>query len=224
MVRLPSLGAGSARNGETWRHIRPAVALTLLILLTIVSAETRAQVSDNVGSLTRITKYLANNNTQMPDIMAEADWLQYIASYGDLIRAFGPDAAAGERHYQQHGRAEGRSLDKFDERQYLANYADLRAAYGSNLQAGIRHFIVFGYFEGRTDRALRPNIVLFLVDDLGYGEAGATSQADTVTPGIDAIATAGVVATSGYVTAPLCAPSRTGVLTGTVSATLRNLR
>ena len=149
---------------------------------------------------------------------AATDWLQYIASYPDLIRAFGADPAAGERHYQLYGRTEGRSLDLFNESQYLANYADLRAAFGTDLQAATVHYITYGYYEGRTDRAsgpaTRPNFVVFFVDDLGYGEVGAVHQPDTLTPNIDAIAAAGVVATNGYVTAPLCAPSRAGLLTG----------
>lgn len=157
-------------------------------------------------------------NNDVPVQPAATDWLQYIASYPDLIRAFGADPAAGERHYQLYGRAEGRSLDLFNESQYLANYADLRAAFGTDLQAATVHYINYGYYEGRTDRssapATRPNFVVFFADDLGYGEVGAMHQPDTLTPNIDAIAAAGVVATSGYVTAPLCAPSRAGLLTG----------
>lgn len=83
------------------------------------------------------------------------DGLRYIASYGDLISAYGADQAAGERHYQLYGQAEGRVPNGFNARQYLANYADLRAAYGTNLEAAIRHFINYGYREGRTDRPLR---------------------------------------------------------------------
>ena len=62
--------------------------------------------------------------------------------------------------------------------------------------------------------AERPNIIFILADDLGYSEVGALHQPDTATPNIDAIARAGVVATNGYVSAPLCAPSRAGALTG----------
>ena len=158
----------------------------------------------------------ANNDALVQP--AATDWLQYIASYPDLIDAFGADSAAGEQHYQLYGRTEGRALDLFNKRQYLANYADLRAAFGTDLQAATIHYITYGYYEGRTDRAsgpvTRPNFVVFFVDDLGYGEVGAVHQPDTATPNIDAIAAAGVIATNGYVTAPLCAPSRAGLLTG----------
>lgn len=84
---------------------------------------------------------------------APFDGLQYIASYGDLIAALGANAAAGARHYQQFGRAEGRSPDSFNEMQYLANYADLRAAFGSDTRRATIHYILYGYAEGRTDHA-----------------------------------------------------------------------
>ncbi len=60
----------------------------------------------------------------------------------------------------------------------------------------------------------RPNIVLLLVDDLGYGELGFQGNAEIPTPHMDSIAKAGVRYTNGYVTAPFCTPSRAGLLTG----------
>lgn len=60
----------------------------------------------------------------------------------------------------------------------------------------------------------RPNFVLILADDLGYGEVGARHVGDVGTPNIDAIARAGVTFTNGYVTASSCVPSRAGLLTG----------
>ncbi|HTM47132.1 MAG TPA: sulfatase [Bryobacteraceae bacterium] len=60
----------------------------------------------------------------------------------------------------------------------------------------------------------KPNIVLIVADDLGYGELGCQGNPQIPTPNIDSIATAGVRFTSGYVTAPLCCPSRAGLMTG----------
>ena len=60
----------------------------------------------------------------------------------------------------------------------------------------------------------RPNIVLLLVDDLGYGELGFQGNPEIPTPHMDSIAKAGVRYTNGYVTAPFCTPSRAGLLTG----------
>jgi VCBS repeat-containing protein len=78
------------------------------------------------------------------------DGLQYIASYGDLIQAFGTNAAAGERHYLDFGEAEGRATDTFNEDGYLERYPDLQAAFRGNTDAATRHYIEFGFGEGRT--------------------------------------------------------------------------
>ncbi|MGD9510157.1 MAG: sulfatase-like hydrolase/transferase, partial [Geminicoccaceae bacterium] len=154
---------------------------------------------------------LAAVTTGAPSAQATVDGLQYIASYPDLIRAFGTDAAAGQAHYERYGRAEGRSPDGFDERQYLASYADLRAAFGTDGRAATLHYIRHGFAEGRTDKA---NYVLVLADDLGWGEVGARHVGDLPTPNIDAIAREGVTFTDAYAVANLCIPSRAGLLTG----------
>ena len=60
----------------------------------------------------------------------------------------------------------------------------------------------------------KPNIVVIVADDLGYADLGIQGSADIVTPNIDSIAKNGVRFTQGYVTAPVCAPSRAGFLTG----------
>jgi Concanavalin A-like lectin/glucanases superfamily len=81
------------------------------------------------------------------------DGLEYIATYPDLIQAFGADAAAGQAHYLNHGRAEGRVPYGFNPVQYLTNYADLQAAFGSDTQSALVHYIQYGFAEGRTDLA-----------------------------------------------------------------------
>ena len=62
-------------------------------------------------------------------------------------------------------------------------------------------------------RAASPNIIIFFADDLGYGDVGYQGG-DLPTPHIDSIAHNGVQFTDGYVTCPVCAPSRAGLLTG----------
>jgi arylsulfatase A-like enzyme len=59
----------------------------------------------------------------------------------------------------------------------------------------------------------QPNIVFILVDDWGYGDA-SSKLSGVPLPGIDAIAKAGITFTNGYVTASVCAPSRTGAFLG----------
>jgi arylsulfatase A-like enzyme len=60
----------------------------------------------------------------------------------------------------------------------------------------------------------KPNILLFYADDLGYGELGCYGFQEVPTPHIDSIAANGIRFTSGYVSAPLCSPSRAGLATG----------
>ena len=83
--------------------------------------------------------------------VAAIDGLQYIASHPDLILAFGANAAAGQQHYLNFGKSEGRVHDDFNETQYLANYADLQAAFGSDTSAATIHYIQNGFAEGRSD-------------------------------------------------------------------------
>jgi arylsulfatase A-like enzyme len=59
-----------------------------------------------------------------------------------------------------------------------------------------------------------PNLVVILADDLGYGDVCAYGCTTTRTPNIDALAKSGARFTQGYVTAPVCSPSRAGLMTG----------
>lgn len=60
----------------------------------------------------------------------------------------------------------------------------------------------------------QPNLVMILADDLGYGDPGCYGGKMVSTPNIDRLAVEGVRCTDGYVTAPICAPSRCGLMTG----------
>jgi arylsulfatase A-like enzyme len=66
----------------------------------------------------------------------------------------------------------------------------------------------------RVTKDQKPNIVLILADDLGYGDVGCYGCADTRTPNIDRIAAEGVRFTSFYSNGPECTPTRTALLTG----------
>mgnify|MGYP000370761887 FL=1 len=59
-----------------------------------------------------------------------------------------------------------------------------------------------------------PNIIYILADDLGYGEIGAYGQEIIETPNIDALAKNGMLFTQHYSGSPVCAPSRSVLLTG----------
>ena len=77
------------------------------------------------------------------------DELGYIASYADLIGAFGTDTLAATKHYIASGSAEGRTVT-FDANAYLTKYSDLSAAFGANQELAKQHYITNGYAEGRT--------------------------------------------------------------------------
>jgi len=75
--------------------------------------------------------------------------LRYIASYTDLIDAFGTDYKKGQDHYARSGALEGRSIT-FDPIAYLNKYSDLKTQYGYDTYNATIQYITTGYYEGRT--------------------------------------------------------------------------
>ncbi|WP_222846405.1 sulfatase family protein [Pontiella sulfatireligans] len=69
-----------------------------------------------------------------------------------------------------------------------------------------------------TFAAERPNILVILADDLGYGDVGFTGSQEIFTPQLDQLAANGMVCRNGYVTHPYCGPSRAGLVTGRYQA------
>ncbi len=62
--------------------------------------------------------------------------------------------------------------------------------------------------------ASRPNVLLIVADDLGWGELGCQGNAEIPTPNIDSLAMNGIRFTSGYVSGPYCSPTRAGLMSG----------
>jgi uncharacterized sulfatase len=60
----------------------------------------------------------------------------------------------------------------------------------------------------------RPNIVLIVADDLGYGDLGCYGQRQIKTPHLDRLAAEGMRFTQAYAGATVCAPSRCVLMTG----------
>lgn len=60
----------------------------------------------------------------------------------------------------------------------------------------------------------RPNVIVILTDDQGYADVGFNGSTEIPTPNIDRIAYEGVRFDQGYVSFPVCGPSRAGLLTG----------
>ena len=60
----------------------------------------------------------------------------------------------------------------------------------------------------------RPNFVVFLTDDQGYGDLSCMGATDFRTPHLDALAASGARFTDWYSNSPVCSPSRASLLTG----------
>ena len=60
----------------------------------------------------------------------------------------------------------------------------------------------------------KPNLILIVADDLGYGDLSITGSKEIKTPNIDQLARMGANFTQAYVTSAVCAPSRAGFITG----------
>ncbi len=60
----------------------------------------------------------------------------------------------------------------------------------------------------------KPNVVFILVDDQGYYDLGCYGASEVRTPRIDGLAKDGIRFTDYYAAAPICSPSRAGLLTG----------
>lgn len=65
-----------------------------------------------------------------------------------------------------------------------------------------------------TATAQRPNVVLIITDDVGYGDLGVYGAPDIRTPNIDALARAGVRLTDFYANGATCTPTRAGLISG----------
>ncbi len=70
-------------------------------------------------------------------------------------------------------------------------------------------------FTGPSSAAERPNIIVIMADDLGYGDISCNGAKGVQTPAIDQLAAEGGRFTSGYCSASTCTPTRFSLLTGT---------
>ena len=68
--------------------------------------------------------------------------------------------------------------------------------------------------ETTSSASKKTNVIIIVADDQGYHDLGVQGAKDIKTPNIDALAAGGVRFTQGYVTCPVCSPSRAGLLTG----------
>ena len=69
-------------------------------------------------------------------------------------------------------------------------------------------FVLPAYRPPSSDpQQRRPNILLIVADDLGYGDLGVTGAPDISTPNIDRLAAEGIRFTNAYANAPVCTPT-----------------
>ena len=68
--------------------------------------------------------------------------------------------------------------------------------------------------DGAASKAMRPNIIYIMADDLGYGHLGCYGQKEIKTPNVDRMAVEGIRLTDHYAGSAVCAPSRSVLLTG----------
>ena len=72
------------------------------------------------------------------------------------------------------------------------------------------------FWSGAAAAAERPNIVVLLCDDLGYGDLSCFAHPQIRTPHLDRLAADGAKLTHCYSAAPVCSPSRAGLMTGRI--------
>lgn len=72
--------------------------------------------------------------------------------------------------------------------------------------------------DGKKElQSVKPNIVLIVADDLGYGDLGCYGATKINTPAIDELANEGVIFSRAYASSSMCSPSRYSILTGRYS-------
>src|SRR5436190_7342797 len=86
----------------------------------------------------------------------------------------------------------------------------------SRLQLALAFFIALAYstVEAGESQQRPPNIVVFLVDDLGATDLGCFGSTFYETPNVDRLAATGMRFTAAYSSCPVCSPTRASMMTG----------
>jgi hypothetical protein len=103
---------------------------------------------------------ICSSSTFAMELDDRNDKLSYIATWPDLIQAFGANPDSGWAHFEGAGHAERRYMTwNFLPAEYMADHADVAASCGFNantaentdvLACGATHFINYGFREGRS--------------------------------------------------------------------------
>ena len=119
-----------------------------------------------------------------------------------LVSVRAPSLRRNRLHARVAITAQNRNGDLMDRRHFLEGLATTAALAG------------LAPIANSAEPARRPNIVMLLIDDLGYGDLACYGNTFHETPNIDRLAAEGMKFTDAYATAPVCSPSRCGILTG----------
>jgi len=88
-------------------------------------------------------------------------------------------------------------------------------SYRMNFQVFVPFLFASLFLMSGTAKAEKPNIIVIMADDLGYGDVSCYGATALRTPHIDQLAAEGLRFTSGYCSASTCTPTRYSLLTGT---------
>jgi arylsulfatase A-like enzyme/lysophospholipase L1-like esterase len=82
-------------------------------------------------------------------------------------------------------------------------------------------FVVAQKVVAQNKPTSKPNIVFFLIDDMGWKDVGFNGSKFYETPNIDRLAKEGMQFTNAYAACPVCSPTRASIMTGKYPATLQ---
>nr|WP_243850857.1 pre-peptidase C-terminal domain-containing protein [Rhizomicrobium electricum] len=150
------LGTNTLDGGAgTDTAVLAGLASDYLVTANANGSTTMAGASET-DTLTNIEKVTFGSGTgqtvMLMDLQAQSlsklQALEYIASYKDLMAAFGDDAVWGAKHYFNNGKSEGRAIT-FNALNYLCSYGDLIVAFHDDQLAATEHYLKNGSYEGR---------------------------------------------------------------------------
>jgi len=155
------------------------------------------------------------------DRAMDADGVKYFRSWEEKAKT-DPAAAALVKRYRERPREELYDLaaDPYETTNLAADakqaerLTGLRKQLDDWMKAQLDKETVFGTPRRITGEAPKPNVIVVLADDFGYGDVGCYGGTLVPTPQLDKMAREGVRFTQAYVASPICSPSRCGLLTG----------
>jgi arylsulfatase A-like enzyme len=91
-----------------------------------------------------------------------------------------------------------------------------RRTFSPSIVVAVAACFLAGSIKGANaaDNGNKPNVIVIVADDLGYGEIVCGGKQEIPTPHIHSIARAGICFTNAYVSCPVCSPTRAGLITG----------